>query len=408
MSKDFGQDPFPAQTSKSLVIDYDQQAHGTYDVCVLGTSNAVMWDGYVSQISQEKTVRSLVNLSIGGSSSNLFTYRRPDISAGRFNAVIIDFCVNDTTLYSSGIQNTRNIKQSLEEIVCSLSCQGCTPIILMLPLQFYQDNPVPEIYRDVARRFEIPIFDGYKAAQVICNATGLGYGELFEGPFHLKRPISRCLASWMMSAFDRYCQSLSSETDRQAQVSTTRYIPISNMSRTPLPQEERSTSLVTETFSEISRETTVDLDLPDDCCIVAIVADFANSAGILCFAGRINLRICLSSLDLFEGGIGFVLKAWPLPRPVFPHRGSVRLNVLSEHEAGFDVSLKHPLSEGQKQMPVKIVISGLIVRQADRTIYNYRAACRNADLSEIDLDRFVTLYSKSLTGNGIGIKSLGG
>jgi hypothetical protein len=367
-----------------------------YDVCVLGTSNAVMRDGYISQIAMEPTVRSLVNLSVGGSSSNLFTYRRPDLDAGGCQVVIVDFCVNDTTLYSSRFQNVRNIEQSLEEIICALNDQGRIPIILMLPLLFYHDNPVPDIYRDVAKRCQVPVFDGYKAIQAVCQATGLRYEELFEDPFHLRRGLSRCLGSWMMSSFHIYQQTLTADFDRQDRVSTTRYVPVSGVSRPSLPQVTRSTSLIGETFSEIDNQTTADLILPEDCSVVAVTADFANSHGVLCFSGSINLRICLSSLDLVESGNGLVLKAWPLPKAVFAHRGFIRINVVSEDEAGFDVSLHHPLSEGQKQMPPKISLAGLIVRDTVQTVYEYRSRLRNAELSDIDRHRFVSLAAEAL------------
>ena len=378
-----------------------QESDRSYDICVLGTSNALIHDGYVAQLSEEKAVRSLINLSIGGSSSNLFTYRRPDIAGRRFDAVIVDFCVNDTSLYYAGLQNPLNIEQSLEEIICGLSSQGGIPVIFILPMLYYGNNPVPDIYRDVAKRFQVPVFDGYKAAKTISVATGLAYGELFEDPLHLKRPLSRCLASWMIGAFDTYRRSLARPIPRQHDIATTRYVAINQVSRTPLPRVERSTSLIREIFSEIDDETAVDVELPEDRSIVAIVADFANSAGILCLSGSDCLRICLSSFELVAGGDGLVVKVWPLPRPVFPIQGSVRLNVVSDHEGGFDVGLGHPLSEEQKQMTIKINLAGLIVRSAGQTICAYRSPCTNADLSEVDAERFVALARSCLIASAI-------
>lgn len=92
-------------------LDQDLNGNSEYDVCVLGTSNAVMKDGYVDQIAQEPMVRSVVNLSVGGSSSNLFTYRRSEFVARKFDVAIADFCINDTTLYASRLQNVVNIRR---------------------------------------------------------------------------------------------------------------------------------------------------------------------------------------------------------------------------------------------------------------------------------------------------------
>ena len=140
----------------------------------------------------------------------------------------------------------------------------------------------------------------------------------------------------------------------------------------------------------------MDLDIPDDYSVVAFVADFANSRGVLSFSGRNNSRICLSSLDLVEGGGGVVLKAWPLPKAIFPHRGLLRLNVLNENEASADVSLNHPLSGAQLRMPVKIAIAGLILRIEPRHQRNYRSACWNQELSETESARYVALASAGL------------
>jgi hypothetical protein len=311
----------------------DGKEYITYRVCVMGTSNAIFRDGYVQALRSHHAVSRFENYSLGGSSSNAFGFWKERINFSEFDFVILDYCVNDTTLFHSGIQNAHNIASALTDALITLLVQKVTPLILMLPL-LWQENPiVPNIYRQIASKYGVEIFDGLEKVAGICSRQGCDRNSLFEDPYHLKRDISSLFACELLeSAIGSASTRIQT---RQIYVPHDKHLFLSSLQvfGDQFRYKERKTSLITAELADLRLGQVGDIHLNSDETLVGIVVDLANSKG--------------------------VLTVWPLPEPVTAHNGIVRINILEDrnHDAG----LQHKLSEALDQIPVMVALCGFMV-----------------------------------------------
>jgi hypothetical protein len=347
----------------------DTSWYGTEDrrssFCVIGTSNAIFRDGYAAHLATHPGIASVDNLSLGGSSSNLFAYRRAATDFSKFDVCILDFCVNDTTLLSSSFQNQQNVIDSLEDAIATCLSQNCIPALFMLPLQNADGNPIPDIYRHVANEWKIPFFDGYAALRAISTSAQIPYDSLFEDPFHIYRWLAAAFAQWTADGLLTALNTPRIGSNRHITSAHHRYLDLRQCISPQHKFKHRQTSLAAAPVLDLNPGTALDVPVPDHTSIVAIVADFAHAHGTVCLSGTINSRLCLSSLDIRDDDTDLVLKAWPVPIPIKPLNGMVRVSVMDD--TAFDVGLWHPLSEMQKNTPVSVGLCGFILRDGNTT-----------------------------------------
>jgi hypothetical protein len=104
------------------------------------TSNAIFANGYVHALRQHPMVSEVTNLAMGGSSSNAFAYWRQSVNFSRFDFCMLDDCVNDSTLFGSGLQSLQNVRACLVDAILTIEQSASIPLLSMLPLLYARNN----------------------------------------------------------------------------------------------------------------------------------------------------------------------------------------------------------------------------------------------------------------------------
>jgi hypothetical protein len=335
------------------------QAARRLKVCVIGTSNAVMRDGYVEALRTSPHIECLQNFSLGGACSQAFAFHRRRIDFSQFDLCILDFCVNDTTLVTSGLQSIDRIEPVLAEAIAIIRQNGCVPTLFILPLLYRGESPVPDLYVEIAHKHRVPFFDGYRViSELLTTCTGLEQKSLFEDPFHIHRWIARELISWLIDAFMRVGK-IQAGGPYLYGVARHEFVDIVGCFGAGFDIRERQTSLLCGRLRDLNPSTVLDIALPDHARVVGVAFDMSNSRGILSLTGSIAFRIDLTTLEFVGDRTSLVLTVWPLPVAIAPVNGTIRINVLDN--APCDISLRHEIPQDRWQLLANVGFAGFIV-----------------------------------------------
>ena len=350
----------------SVELVPDQQDKVTkLRICVIGTSNAILKDGYITAIQAHPNVERLDNFSLGGSCSQAFAYHKRIIDFSKYDICLLDFCVNDTTMYSSGLQSAQDVEPVIAEAICTVRQSGCLPVLFMLPLRYLANGTIPKIYRDIAQKYRLSCFDGYEAIQMLLERDpSINRGSLFEDDFHINRWIARELALWLVDAV----LSLTPIETTDSYIYTTprhEYLDVISCFGSGFDISQRSTSLLTEDLRDMFSGEAHDIYLDNSAEIIGLIFDSANTMGILGLSGSHSLRVDLATFAFRGDGTSLILAVWPLPTPVKPINNVVRFNIL--YDVACDISLKHPIADERRHMRPRVGFCGLIIRHGSTT-----------------------------------------
>lgn len=332
-------------------------------LCILGTSNAVLDNGYPHHLRHHKAIQLLESYSIGMSSSHAFAYWKCQIDFSRFDYCIVDYCVNDTTFFDSRFQSCDHVESCLSECITHLLSKGCIPLLFILPLRVSYNEDILGIYIRLAHRYGIPYFDGYAYLRR-CLSKGIDTDTLFEDGFHLHRHISGELAAALVDfalkdsaavATNTCIVTMTENVFRQANLC---FGPKWTISR-------RGSSLISTDLLDLHAGDTLDVVVDATSELVGIMFDVANTKSVLNASGENNILIDLTSFYFTGHRQKLILAMWPLPVAIKPLNGFIRLNVRDEKFC--DVSLRHNMNEEQRNAPAMLGLCGLVFRTASKS-----------------------------------------
>jgi hypothetical protein len=130
-------------------------------VAVVGTSNAVLRDGYVPGLESAPFLSTVRRHCIGGSPSILLPVIAEEMNPSDYDACIIDTCINDDVHFNAKCMTLLDAYEHTLSFLRFLARARCMPLLLaMHELDNYgKKTAASELYRALADRFGCGYYD---------------------------------------------------------------------------------------------------------------------------------------------------------------------------------------------------------------------------------------------------------
>lgn len=130
-------------------------------VAVVGTSNAVLRDGYVPGLMSAPSLATVRRHCLGGSPSILLPMIAEEMNPSDYDVCIIDTCINDDVHFNAKCLTVLDAYEHLLSFMRPLARAGCMPLLLALhELDNYgKKTAASELYRALADRFGCGHYD---------------------------------------------------------------------------------------------------------------------------------------------------------------------------------------------------------------------------------------------------------
>jgi hypothetical protein len=265
------------------------RGHGAFSVCLLGTSNGVIKNGYADYFQRSPALSHFDNHSLGASTSAFVFYRAPKVDFSRYEFCILDLCVNDGRWIDSGHVEPESWTQAVMDLCRLVLAAGCLPVLLILPSPNLLARS-PEIQaraRDVARRLNLPFFDGYDLLrQAMAARPGTSAEGFFRDPVHIHEWFGQHISRLLVESLPRL-RAQRQPAGRVIQESIARHSLIDLTSQFAGETMTRGTSLVRENFALLTpRDGAVRFQVPPSSRAIALCLDQKSSHGITEVQGR--------------------------------------------------------------------------------------------------------------------------
>ncbi|MDO9708622.1 SGNH/GDSL hydrolase family protein [Paracraurococcus lichenis] len=328
-------------------------------VCLIGTSNGVMRNGYAAELAKQPYFSYFENRSIGFSSSHLFFYALNQKKLLNFDYVILDFACNDGSLLYSDALSEQEIQSTVSDAIRQVIMAGSTPIVLILPIDAgsLTTSWIRRVYRDICERSGVLFFDAYHFAEEILSFDSrITQNDLFQDYMHVNiavaQGIAQALGERIKAVWD---QKISSRRHLLAGREY-RFFSCSELGKELPHPVMRATSLVSASVHDFGPAMGYDVYLSDQWELAAVVMDFAHSEGVLSISGETNFRLGISSEHFRGDSDSLVFGIWPLRHHVKPHRNFLRINVLPKTNADAVVAVYDSL----KRFPPSAALVGFV------------------------------------------------
>ena len=335
------------------------------NLLLVGTSNCMLKKGISVGLAAHPGVRHVENRSLGASSSIHLVKSTEDIDFRRFDFCLLDFSVNEDILLRSRAAHPELIETNLRHIVARCLEAGCMPVILIFPRKPpVEKNAGRTFYLEFARRFHLPVFDGYSLLTALKKKHRLEHEGLFENANHVVIEISELFA-----------RALAPELRRLSRVSS-RFIPADwtwnalaqlRIAETQTPGFEavvRSNSRFTESFFTITPENPLSVELADSGIreITGVAVNIGHTQGFLIIEGETQAVLDLRNEYCGQRRHKLSISILPLPYAIKPRQGRITLRcTLDETEtAGCIGTMSEFLGNSTQAGPARVEISRLI------------------------------------------------
>ncbi len=337
-------------------------------VAVLGTSNSVMGNGYVSALSSE-LVTIVANISLGSSHATMVPYRLTKLQAD-CDVMILDLSVSEQWALDAELYNMTLSVEVFEYFIGWCAAHDVVPIVLVMPTHHgLTDGGVSQIamhYRQLCTQRAIPFFDGFAMVKRLAKAwqrTPISLCRLDK--YHLSgfaaQVLGAKLSEQIMTTFSR------SEVERlETEYHTFEYVALET---SPPGAEcaERHTSIATERFLRLVPGMPIRLVLPKSAAVVGIVFNMSQSNAALRLAGEKTITKRMDS-RYFNPAHPLWVVTWSLVSPVATSRDGLEIACvpidLQEALEPNDCSTGGPISYVEHGPVVEL--AGLIVRLPKR------------------------------------------
>jgi hypothetical protein len=260
-----------------------------FSVCLLGTSNGVIKNGYADYFRHSPALSRFDNYSLGASTSAFAFYRAARIDFSHYEFCILDLCVNDGRWMDSGHVEPESWTQAVMDLCRLVLAAGCLPVLLILPSPNLLARP-PEIQaraRDVARRLNLPFFDGYDLLRhAMAARPDTGADGFFRDPVHIHEWFGQQISRLIVESLPRL-RSQRQPAGRGIQESIARHSLIDLTAQFAGETMTRGTSLLREKFALLTpQDGAVRFQVPPASRAIALCLDQKSSHGIAEVQGR--------------------------------------------------------------------------------------------------------------------------
>lgn len=302
-------------------------------VCLVGTSNAILRDGYASAIASDPNIASFRRYSIGGCPSIIIPYFLHDVDFADFDLVIFETAINDQNYLRNKAILTTQVREFVEWGVSKASRSGCRVALLPMPFQngFDEETQSAQIYEKIAHSTGSLFYDGFAFTRRKAAELKLTVDELFLDALHLKRELAFELGQDLVARL-RHREGVSSAGDAIPEYYT---IDVSKYSGDGVI--DRSSSLMDCAFARLEPGASIDIDIPEGDEIVGISLNAAVTRGRVRIEGDTILIKNLSS-PFSSLGKPLQLMVVPITTHVGSRNGSVRLSMAQEDEPASEPS----------------------------------------------------------------------
>jgi hypothetical protein len=332
---------------EAVVVDLNG-ASAQYSLCLLGTSNGVIKNGYSSYFSVSENVKGFDNYSIGACTSSFVFYNLSKINVQNYDFCILDLCVNDGLWMKANHVDPNHWVDVITEACCRILSSGCLPIILILPtpgLMSYSDNIVRLIKR-VCSDLNIPFFDCYEIIKRIqevrigAGGSDSDFMNLFKDSIHIRDDFGVEISKLVDSCLVRIKNNII-KGEAFVYKDLIRHQVFSLGGQLGNKVHSRRTSRAGDVFSEISQsDGELIVSMPKGAEIVSVCIDLKASSGFLKIVGDNECEYKLTSsyyIDAWkEPGAGVLLAFRPLKKSVFSSDGKVRMMVTAKSNEVLD------------------------------------------------------------------------
>jgi hypothetical protein len=161
------------------------------NVCILGTSNAVMKDGYVIGAAKDNTL-NIRNISIGASHAAIVPYCLSKHSLEGCDVVVLDIAVNEQLALWIYDHNISLSLQIFDYFLSVCSSAKILPIVLLMPeltgqsqIKNEKFQKMRKHYIDLCNQRSIPYYDGYAHAEHLSESLKIPFAKLFKDRAHM-------------------------------------------------------------------------------------------------------------------------------------------------------------------------------------------------------------------------------
>lgn len=329
------------------VVDLDR-ASEQYSLCLLGTSNGVIKNGYSSYFSVSENVKIFDNYSIGACTSSFVFYNLSKVNVQNYDFCILDLCVNDGLWMKADHVDPNHWLDVITEACCRILSSGCLPIILILPtpgLMSYSNNIVRLIKR-VCNDLNIPFFDCYeiiKRIQEVRADAGGGDSDflnLFKDSIHIRDDFGVEISKLVDSCLVKIKKNIN-KGDAFVCRNLIRHQVFPLGGQLGNKVHSRRTSRAGDVFSEVSQsDGELTVSMPKGAEIISVCIDLKASSGFLKIGGDSECEYKLTSsyyIDAWrEPGAGVLLAFRPLKKSVFSSDGKVRMMITAKSNGVLD------------------------------------------------------------------------
>ena len=317
-------------------------------LCLIGTSNGVFEDGYVSVFRKSPYLKEFSKNCLGYCSSTLFSMKAPSIDFTAFDLCVLDFAANDGVQIKDGVTTPELVHSTVSDAVRRVLAKGCLPALLILPvLSVFQskERKVRDVYLDIATRYNLPVFDGYDYLDHL-EGKGGDIATLFKDDMHLHEPFAAQLAGLFFEGLLVAHRLKAPGAEISGADFTYNYHAVDTFDTGDSLLAHRKSALFEAEILDVT--VSCDLPIPDSAGgeVVAIGVDWANSRGRLTISGATSCTIRITNPYTGDDPKRFVFGLYPTIQPVRLEKSCVKLALTDDGLA-----------------PAKLALGGFVIRQ---------------------------------------------
>jgi hypothetical protein len=284
-------------------------------VVVIGTSNAILKDGYFYGLSDHRSVAAASNFSIGASTSVSLPMwmKRADFSD--FDFVILDFALNEEVWARAGATTPRQIEDCVLGFIGSLGADGPTPVIAVLPsLTAHGDAmPIRDLYRRIAEDFGYPLFDGYEFLASLGHRLAIEPDGAFMDADHMLRHVGYAFGRTIAGALSALRPARQRMAPAAVDMGRYRYVEAREFALAEAEIVPRRTSLLAAEAVRLRGESVMSVALDAEAEVVGIGLNLAQSNARLEIASDRHTSVYKPNPKHFSGdGARLVYSILPL------------------------------------------------------------------------------------------------
>jgi hypothetical protein len=345
-----------------------QQVKEEFSLCVFGTSNGVVKNGYADYLKNSDKINVFKNYSLGASTSSFVFYYDEKVNFSDYGFCVVDLCVNDGRWIDSGHVSVDTWTQVLLDFCSRILAAGSIPILLVLPSPNLLATPpvVQARAHDISRTLNIPILDGYELLhKAMESKPGTQPDGFFRDPVHVHEWFGQEMSRLIVENLPRL-RSQRLDVPKTKTITLARHQLVKLTHQAGKDVQVRGTSLLREEFTLLTqKDGQVQFTVPDGSTAIALCLDQRPSNGTAEISGTTTYIQNLTNIYYFPAwdkpNAGMLFSFRPLQKEILADGEHISLRVLP-HNPGA------PVSKQQEGRPTQVMLHGLIVRSEPQPV----------------------------------------